>query len=317
MAKNVVFLINKSEISAGTRGASLGPEAIMTAARKKGSQMFGENEVRFLPNMNYFLDKPTKFRYAKFIDGLITVYETLNTEVSKMLNNQEFPFILAGDHGSAGGTIAGIKSAFPTKRLGVVWIDAHADIHTPFTSPSGNIHGMPLATALAVDNNEGKSNDVDDQTLALWKQLKHIGSQEPKIKPEDLVYVAVRDVEKEERAIMERLQIHNIPVEEVRNLGIDQIIADINERLKNCDMIYISFDVDSMCPKLTSYGTGTPVENGLTPEEAISLLTGLAQNPKTICIEVVEVNPCLDNKLNTMAEITLGIIEAVLPIIKK
>ncbi|WP_300565288.1 arginase [Flavobacterium sp.] len=317
MGKNVVFLINKSEITAGTRGASLGPDAIITAARKKESYIFGENEVQKLQNVNTFLDKPTQFPFAKRIDGLLSIYKELNTSVSAILNTKSFPIVLAADHGSAGGTIAGIKSAFPDKRLGVLWIDAHADIHTPYTTPSGNMHGMPLATALNVDNIECKTNDVDAETISLWNQLKQVGNIAPKVNPEDIIYIAVRDTEAQENAIMDRLKIQNCTVEKVRSKGASGIVEIIEEKLKDCDIIYISFDVDSMDPDLTSHGTGTPVDDGLTPQEAKEILIAMAQNPKTVCIEVVEVNPCLDEKENTMAEVTLDIVEAITQTIKK
>jgi|SRR6478672_6005448 len=311
MSKNITFLVNKSEITAGTRGASLGPEAIMTAARKSGSDFFTGRPIEFLPCVNKFLDTETQFRYAKRIDGVLEIYRTLNSTVSQKIKENQFPVVLAGDHGSAGGTIAGIKSAFPDKRLGVVWIDAHADIHTPYTTPSGNIHGMPLATALGIDNIECKSNDIDEATGALWHQLQNVGGIVPKIKPEDIVYVGVRSTEDEEDACIARLNIKKISVGEVRSGGVGQTVKDILDYLSGCDVIYISFDVDSMDPDLTSRGTGTPVENGLTPAEAKEMLIALAKNPKTVCLEIVEVNPCLDDKINTMAEVTLDLLEAV------
>ncbi|MCG2611305.1 arginase [Flavobacterium sp. SM15] len=311
MSKNIVFLINKSEITAGTRGASLGPDAVFTAARKRGSFIFGENQVEKLQSVNHLLDHPTQFQFAKRIDGLSEIYTQLNDKVSNLLLNNNFPFVLAADHGSAGGTIAGIKSAFPSKRIGVVWIDAHADIHTPYTTPSGNMHGMPLATALNVDNLECKVNEVSQETLLFWNKLKQTGGTAPKINPEDVVYIAVRDTEEQEDAIMKRLNIRNYQVTEVRTKGVGTVIAEIEEKLKACDCIYVSFDVDSMDPEMTSHGTGTPVANGLSPQEAKEILLRLANNEKTVCIEVVEVNPCLDEKINVMAEVTFDIIEAV------
>ena len=199
----------------------------------------------------------------------------------------------------------------------MVWIDAHADIHTPFTTPSGNIHGMPLATALSIDNLECCRNEPDGETISLWKQLKTVGGMAPKINPDDIVYVAVRDIEHEEIEIMTRLGIKNISVADVRSSGVGSIIETINEKLQQCDIIYVSFDVDSMDPDLTSHGTGTPVKDGLTPEEAKGLVTGMLYNPKTVCLEFVEVNPCLDEKVNKMAETAFEIIEAAVPIIKR
>ncbi len=316
MSTNVTFLINKSEITAGTRGASLGPDAIMTAARTKGSYLFGENTLEQLNITNAFLDRPTKYPFAKRIDGLLSVYQELNTKVADILNKNSFPIILAADHGSAGGTISGIKSAFPDKRIGVVWIDAHADIHTPYTTPSGNMHGMPLASVMNLDNLECKVNEVDPETVSLWNELKAVGGITQKINPKDVVYVGVRDTEEQEEKIIKQRGIKWFTVDDVHNQGVTAIVQQIEEQLKDCDFVYVTFDVDSMDPELTSHGTGTPVPNGISPMEAKGLLTALSQNQKTVCLEIVEVNPCLDEKGNTMAEVTLDIVEAITDVIK-
>lgn len=316
MSKKVTFLINKSEITAGTRGASLGPDAIITAARGKGSFIFSDNNLDEIKNWNELLNTPVKYPYAKRIIGLLNVYEELNTKVATLVKSDDFPIVLAADHGSAGGTISGIKSAFPDKRIGVVWIDAHADIHTPYTTPSGNLHGMPLASVLDIDNIECKINDIDSETEVYWNKLKNVGGFSKKINAEDLVYVGVRDTEAGEEFVLEKLGIKSILVEELRKVGVDKTIETINDKLKDCDIIYVSFDVDSMDPNLTSHGTGTPVPNGITPNEAMNLLTQLAANPKTCCMEVVEVNPCLDEKKNKMAEVTLELLEAITDVVK-
>ena len=111
---------------------------------------------------------------------------------------------------------------------------------------------------------------------------------------------------------MNRLQIKNYSVDELRAKGVSNIVQEIETKLSDCDIIYVSFDVDSMDPELTSHGTGTPVENGIHPDEAREILTSFAKNEKTVCIEFVEVNPCLDEKINTMAEVTLNLVDAVL-----
>jgi len=174
------------------------------------------------------------------------------------------------------------------------------------------MHGMPLATALDDDNLPCKSNEVSQETLASWKELKQVGGISPKLLPENIVYIAVRDTEPQEDKIISRLGIRNYPVDEIRQRGIDPILKEIDTKLSGCDVIYVSFDVDSMDPEKTSHGTGTPVKNGIYPNEAKELLTHFAQNKKTVCIEFVEVNPCLDEKINTMAEVTLGLVESVL-----
>jgi arginase len=317
MKKEITFIVNRSEITAGTRGASLGPDAVITAARVKNNSLFADHPLIELPNYNDLLNRPINTAFAKQIDGLIKVYTTVSESVSSELIKGNFPILLAGDHGSAGGTIAGIKKAFPTKRLGVIWIDAHGDLHTPFTTPSGNMHGMPLSTALNDDNLECKINDVPSETLVKWETLKNIGFSGAKIKPEDLVFIAVRDTEPEENAIIERLGIKNYTVEEVIEKGTNSIVSLVLERLKECEILYISFDVDSMDPKATSYGTGTPVMNGLMPKQARELLNGLGHSPKMICIEFVEVNPVLDEKMNRMAEVTFELIDSLVDTLKK
>jgi arginase len=311
MTRNITFLINRSEITAGTRGASLGPGAMMTAARKKENMLFGKFPIEEIKDRNSLIDEPIKHAHAIRIEGLIHIYQKLTDQVSSLLKKDRFPIVLAGDHGSAGGTIAGIKAAYPDKRLGVVWIDAHADMHTPYTTPTGNMHGMPLATALNEDNLTCMKNEVTQEVSAQWNELKGMGGISPKIKPEDLVFIGVRDTEAEEKSLFDRLKITNIKVEEVVKLGAPAVVDLVNQKLSDCDIIYVSFDVDSMDPDIVSHGTGTPVENGLTPEQASDLLVGFARNKKLVCLEFVEVNPCLDEKKNTMAETAFDLLDKV------
>ena len=303
MDKDITFIINPSEITAGTRGASLGPYAVITEARKIKNQLFGKYPIQTLSDCNYLLDKDTKFQYAKNAEGLIQVYEAVSDALANVFDLNRFPFVFAGDHGSAGGTIAGIKKQFPEKRIGVVWIDAHGDIHSPYTTPSGNMHGMPVATALAEDNKENQRNTLSDEETEIWDRLKNIHGICPKILPEDLVYIAVRDIEKEEVDLINRLNICSHSVSDVRNKGAVNIVEEIKSKFVDYDFIYISFDVDSMDPEFTSHGTGTPVENGLKPDEALQIIDALLKTDKVICLEFVEINPCLDEKKNKMAEV--------------
>jgi arginase len=311
MNRKIELLINTSELTAGTRGASLGPGAIMTAARKNGSDFFGRYPSHVLPDFNASLDSPTSTPYAKYISEYTHVFNTIADAVKNKISEGCFPIVLAADHGSAAGTIAGIKAANPSKKLGVVWIDAHGDLHSPYTTPSGNMHGMPLAICLNTINTDKVKNDLDENTAKQWADLCQSHGIAPKITPENLVFVGVRDTELEEDHLISSLAITNHTIEDVRENGIATIANQILTQLSDCDAIYISFDVDSMDPHSTSFGTGTPVGNGLFPEEATELLSLLVQNEKTVCLEIVEVNPCLDNKLNTMAETTFEILNSV------
>lgn len=315
--KELQLIINSSEITAGTRGASLGPDAVITAARKRESYFFRDHPIVRIEDENQLLDTEVRYPFAKRIEGLVHIFERISDSVKLTLDNGKFPYVLASDHGSAGGTIAGIKAAYPNKRLGVIWIDAHGDLHTPYTTPTGNMHGMPLATALGEDNLEYQSNDPHEDVVEYWNRLKNTGIEGSKIIPEDLVFIGVRDTEEQEDAIMERLGITNHNVESIRAEGTAKIIKKCLDQLSACDMIYVSFDVDSMDPELTSYGTGTPVPNGITPEEAREFLCAFGKEEKLICMEFVEVNPCLDNKVNKMAEVTFDLFEAAAESIKK
>lgn len=310
MKRNIEILINKSEITAGTRGSSLGPEAIMSVARANNSSFFSEYPMHYVKHMNHLLDEVRKYKYSKRIEGLVEVFKSVGEQVNYLLRNQRFPLIIAADHGSAGGTIAGIKAANPEKRIGVIWIDAHGDLHTPYTTPSGNMHGMPLATALNIDNLECQINTISTEEIDYWNKLKSIGVRGAKVSPEDLVFIAVRDTEPPEDQLINRLNITNHTVDAIREKGRECIFEETVDQLKDCDLIYVSFDVDSMDPELTSHGTGTPVPNGLMPEEAKYFLTEFAKLDKVICMEFVEVNPCLDEKSNRMAEVTFDLLEA-------
>ncbi|MGB3948865.1 MAG: arginase [Bacteroidia bacterium] len=307
--KNVKFIEVKSEIGAGTRGASMGIDAIKIAALDYGSNMFKQVESVEIQTENHLLFEPAKNTYAKRIGGILNIYERLANSVSQTLKKNGFPIVLAGDHSTAGGTIAGIKMAYPKQRLGVIWIDAHADIHSPYTTPSGNLHGMTLATALAEDNMASKMNKPDKETVDLWNKLKKVGGISPKITYKDIVYIGVRDVEPEETFLLKKHKIKTFTTAEVKRNGVEKIARDALAHLSNCNLIYVSFDVDSMDSSI-SKGTGTPVRNGITEKEAGSLCVRLVQNEKVCCFEICEVNPTLD-KENLMAENTFEILQKV------
>lgn len=305
--RNIKVIEVKSEIGAGTRGASLGVDALQIAALDFMSSFFVNFPTEQVETENKLLYEPVQSPYAKRIHGILTMYERVSKSVCDTLKSGLFPLVLAGDHSTAGGTIAGIKIAKPKSRLGVIWIDAHADLHSPYTTPSGNMHGMPLATALAEDNSENQVHFPDEKTVDLWNKLKNIGKISPKIRPEDIVFIALRDYEKEEEHIIKKYNIKVIPVQEVRRKGVENVVRQTLMHLSNCDDLYVSFDVDCLDSSI-SRGTGTPVSNGLKEREAEDLLAALMQNHKICCLEIAEVNPTLD-KENLMAEIAFNILQ--------
>lgn len=290
----------KSEIGAGTRGSSMGIDAIKIAALDFGSRYFKKYKSVEIPNENHLLLESAGNQFAKRISGVLTMVERIAEEVSRTLKNNEFPILLSGDHSCSAGTISGIRKAYPKARLGVIWIDAHADIHSPYTTPSGNLHGMPLSVVLDEDNTDSKINKPDQETLNYWYQLKNVANISPKIKYSDLVYISLRDAEPPEQYLLNKHKVKNFPTLEIRKRGVERVAIDALKYLDQCDLIYVSFDVDALDASI-SKGTGTPVPNGITEREAGNLVSRLMSNEKVCCFEMVEVNPTLD-KENLMAE---------------
>jgi arginase len=308
--KKIKFIEVKSEIGAGTRGASMGADAVKIAALDYGSNLFKQVETVEIPHENHLLFEAQGSPYAKRIKGVLSMAEKVAGAVSDTLKANRFPIVLAGDHSTSYGTISGIRMAHPKAKLGVIWIDAHADIHSPFTTPSGNMHGMPIAAALGEDNINNKMNRPDKETVDLWTRFKKIGNITPKITYKDLVFIGLRDMEPEESSLIKNNKVKVFTTAEVKRNGVEKIARDALAHLNPCTHIYISFDVDSMDSSI-SKGTGTPVRNGITEKEAGSLIVRLVQNEKVCCFEISEINPTLD-KENLMAENTFEILQKVI-----
>lgn len=305
--KNIKLIEVPSEIGAGTRGASLGVDAIKIAALDFMSNFFIHFPSEKVPHENKLLFEPIESPFAKRIAGVTTMYERVSKSVMDSIKGGFFPVILSGDHSIAGATIAGLKMAKPKSKLGVIWIDAHADLHTPYTTPSGNLHGMPLSVSIGEDNKECMVHDLEETTAQQWENLKHLGKIFPKVLPEDIVFISLRDFEKEERFLIEKYGMKVITTSEVRRKGPENIVRSVVRYLADCTDIYISFDVDCLDAGITK-GTGTPVENGLREREAEDLVSKFMQMRKVCCFEITEVNPTLDRE-NLMAEIAFNILQ--------
>ena len=305
--KNIRLIEVPSEIGAGTRGASLGIDAIKIAALDFMSNFFIHFPSEKIPHENKLLHEPIESPYAKRIKGIAAMYDKVSKAVADSIKNNFFPVVLSGDHSLAAATLAGIKMAKPKSKLGAIWIDAHADLHTPFTTPSGNVHGMALAVAINQDNMDCAVHEVDAETIKYWNQLKNSGKSAPKVLPEDVVFISLRDYEKEERYLVEKHEMKVVTTGEVRRKGSENVVRSVLRYLGDCTDIYVSFDVDSLDSSI-SKGTGTPVSNGLREREAEDLISKFMQNRKICCFEISEVNPTLD-KENLMAEIAFNILQ--------
>ncbi len=307
----IKLLKNRSDIGAGTRGSDMGIDALEIAAINADNDFFHRHLFEDIPTHNETIYQKNTNSYAKRIDHVLQQCERVCNYVSSTLENEYFPIVLSGDHSSALGVISGIKKAYPDKKLGVVWIDAHADLHSPFTSPSGNIHGMPLAAAMQIDNEACAVNEVSDATVESWNELKNIGLSQPKFSSDHLVFFGLRDFESAEQRIIDQNGILHYKVEEIRSSGLKNCVEKAIQKLDEVDMIFLSFDVDSLDCDQISYGTGTPVKSGFSSDEVLAIIELFLSTKKVVCLEVAEINPLLDNKGNKMAETAFDVLAKI------
>ncbi len=307
-----------SELGAAQLGASLGPEAIRQAARQAGSDFFARHPGVRLPERNHLLADPRRDPAPACAKHLRYVLETCQgaaNSVAEVLEAGAFPIVLSADHSSAAGVIAGIKEAHPDERLGIIWIDAHSDMHTPYTSHSGNLHGMPLGAALGLDDEArrligAEPNRLSERERRQWCQLKGLAGVLPKVRPEDLVLIAVRYFKPEHRALVHQLPVALHGVADIREHGTPACIDATLRQLADCDRLYLSFDVDSLDCDTVSRGTGTPEPDGLHLDEAVALVQAFMADPRLCCLEIAEVNPLLDDRGNAMGEAAWRVLEA-------
>lgn len=282
------------DLGAGTPGVSLGPSAIRYAGiieKLTGIGYDVKDEGDILANRP--VSPVTDGIKLRFLDEVARVNTELCDKVSKVMSEGRFPLVLGGDHSIAIGTIAGV--AQHKKNLGVIWFDAHGDINTEETSPSGNIHGMPVAVSLGYGH----------------ERLTSIGGKETKLDPTKLVFIGSRDLDEGERKVLKDLGITVFTMHEVDRYGMTEVIdRAIRIAGNGTDGIHVSFDVDSMDP-LYAEGTGTRVPGGLTFRESNLALEMIALSGKLVSAEFVEVNPIIDVK-NQTAKTAVSLIGSLL-----
>lgn len=299
--KETVFVLSCFDIGAGKKGAADGPTAVKNQLIEKGVVV--ENTI-VLNEDCHNKEEGKSYKFAKNIDRILNNSNELESSVFKIIKDEKFPIILSGDHSNAIGAISGLKNAHPNNRIGVIWVDAHADLHSPYTTPSGNLHGMPLAVVGGIDNINHSKNTLTEEELSFWNQLKRLGQQNicPKIDVKDIVFIGIRDAEKEEWGIIKEKGIKTFEPSEIASSGIVEIVNQTFSYLSQCDYLYVSFDADSLDPELST-GTGTPSKNGLKMDEAEYIFKAVFEHPKLRVLEITEVNPNLNQGFNDMATI--------------
>ena len=300
-----------SGLGAGTKGAELGPFALRIAAEEKSYPYFAHFPVETLINDHSLYSLSDKFS-ADFVKQLVDFNERIANSAAQSVQENQKTIVISGDHSNAVGSISGLRKAHPNSKIGIIWIDAHADLHSPYSSPSQNIHGMPLGALCGLDNKEFGHSEPPQENLPEWERLKNIGGEaiSPKIKPQDIVFIDIRDLEQPEWDLIHHYDIKYFTPEYRLANSIHKIIEDTFAYHADKDILYITFDVDSMDPSV-SKGTGTPVNNGLSKAEAIELLQAFYGDQRTKMLEVTEINPLLDSK-NQMAKEVADILNAVI-----
>jgi len=272
------------DLGADRRGVDMGPSAIRYAHLRHELEKIG-HQVEDRGNLETPIAETCQINEPKlkYIDCIVPLARRTAGAVATSIQDGRFPLIIGGDHSIALGSIRG---AAKHKKLGVIWIDAHADFNTPETTPSGNIHGMPLAALCGLG---------DPRLVQLWDEAV------PVLDSRRVAVVGARDLDQGEKKNLRGTGVTVLSLEQIDRIGMframERAIAQVSQ---DVDGLYLSFDVDSLDPRHAP-GVGTPVLGGLTYREAHLACEMVAETGKLIGLDLVEVNPILDVQNQTAA----------------
>lgn len=291
MNKDISLIGVPMDLGQTRRGVDMGPSAIRYAGIVERLEKLNFN-IHDLGNID--ISRPDRHQPEREdkLRNLLEVVEAntkLANVVDEQVKNNHFPLVLGGDHSIAIGSLAGVSRHY--ENLGVIWYDAHGDINTTETSPSGNIHGMPLAVSLGYGH----------------EKLTSILDNNPKIKPENVVLIGIRDLDEGEKELLRDLNIKVFTMHEIDRIGMPQVMKETINYLKDrTDGVHLSFDLDGINPS-EAPGVGTPVIGGVTYRESHLAMEMLAEADIITSAEFVEVNPMLDDK-NKTAILTVALV---------
>lgn len=292
---NIEFIEVYSDIGAGKHGTVHGVDLISKHAKR-----FAHDTHRIIADK---ITQPPAHPAAKYIEHLLPFFRDKLVPLShKLLGNIEqngnFPVIISGDHSNAMGNLSAFMNHHHDARVGVVWIDAHADLHSVFTTPSGNMHGMPLAAVLRLDNTDCQTQTIDAHTQQKWQALKQLSTHQGII-PSDVFFLGLRSYEAPERHLLATQQMFAYDAQGQTVMGGDklplgQILSQLIDKLSQLDAVYVSFDVDALDSSLIA-ATGTPEPNGYQPDDLRLIFDKLLGLPVVKAFEITEFNPTLDD----------------------
>lgn len=296
--KSVQVLGVPLDLGANMRGANMGPASIRIADLHYKVGVLGYEVVDSgdleVPIRDALPEDAAK---SKYVHQIAKVCDELQKRVHQALTAKRTPIVLGGDHSIAIGTIAGASRYYRDRgqSIGLIWIDAHADINTPKSSPSGNVHGMPLSVVLGQGHPE----------------LTGLGGFAPKVKPENVALLGIRTLDGAEKEICRKSGIRYFTMREIDERGMATVMKEaIDVATAGTAAVHLSFDIDGIDP-MYAPGVSTPVTGGLSYREAHLALEMLADTGKLCSLEMVELNPMTDHAHKT-AQLTVELIQSAL-----
>jgi arginase len=284
------------DLGSGRRGVDMGPSAIRIAGLAErlaelGHEVVDEGDLD-IKNMEELKVGDTR---ARFLGEIARASKQAATKVERIVDRGRFPLVLGGDHSISVGTVSGIAAVAERqgKKVGLLWVDAHGDINTPETSPTGNIHGMPVAALL----DEGPA------------ELTGIGRDGPKVDARNVALVGIRSLDEGEKVRLKRFGVQVHTMSDVDRHGIHRIMKKALARVTDgTDYVHVSFDLDAVDPTVAP-GVGTPVKGGLDYREAHLIMELLSDSGVMTSLELVEVNPILDDR-NASAQFAVELVQS-------
>jgi arginase len=286
MAQKIRIIGVPMDLGASRRGVDMGPSALRVAGLQARIRQLG-HQVEDIGNIS--VKQPEEMSYgekrAKYLAEIADACKDLAVIVEKSLDENMTPVVLGGDHSIAAGSLSGVATYFKKKdkKIGLIWLDAHGDINTPESSPSGNVHGMPLAAAMGYGATE----------------LVELQGFKPKVEPQNISLVGIRDLDSQEKKLAKKSGVHVFTMRDIDERGMREVMSDaLKYAMDDTDGISVSLDMDFVDPS-DAPGVGTPVRGGVTYREAHLAMEMIADSEAMASLEVVEINPVIDEHNRT------------------
>jgi arginase len=286
MAQKLRIIGVPMDLGASRRGVDMGPSALRVAGLQARIKQLG-HQVEDIGNIS--VKQPEEMSYgekrAKYLAEIADACKDLAGIVEKSLDENMMPVVLGGDHSIAAGSLSGVATYFKKKekKVGLIWLDAHGDINTPESSPSGNVHGMPLAAAMGYGATE----------------LVELQGFKPKVEPQNISLVGIRDLDSQEKKLAKKSGVHVFTMRDIDERGMREVMSDaLKYAMDDTDGISVSLDMDFVDPS-DAPGVGTPVRGGVTYREAHLAMEMIADTEAMASLEIVEINPVIDEHNRT------------------